>query len=286
MQPGEMQPGEGFTSSRAYLSIGHLKNAAHFARLTGEIEQHTRFVRGAIKPHDAFAMGAVLSSVAFVEAAINEVYADAADDSHPWEVMHIIGEGYAERMPEELRTALSGWWNTQTWRMRTSTLEKYQVALDSAGAERFDGGPPYQDVKLLTKLRNALVHFEPTSHHEGISESTRLERSLAGRFPLNPLAAFPEGSRPDSPVVPFLPNRCLGHGCALWALRSSAAFSREFFARMGLEARHGGGLDEDALLYASMTPLEEIAEKYGTSPEHLVEHPVEHPPESGGRDSE
>lgn len=278
-----MQPEGGFTSSRAYLSIGHLKNAAHFTRLTGEIERRERFVRGAIKPHDAFAMGAVLSSGAFVEAAVNEVYADAADDSHPWEVMRMIGEGYAERMPEELRTALSGLWNTRTWRMRTPTLEKYQVALGFAGAQRFDAGAaPYQDVKLLTKLRNALVHFEPSSHHEGISEPTRLERSLTGKFPLNPLVAYPEGSRPDDPVVPFLPNRCLGHGCALWSLRSSVAFTREFFDRIGLEARHGGGLAEDALMYASMSPLEEIAEKHGTTPERVVEHPADPPPRTGG----
>lgn len=278
-----MQPGSGYTSSRAYLSVGHLKNAAHFTRLTGEVERHDRFVRGAIKPHDAFAMGAVLSSVAFVEAAVNEVYADAADDSHPMEFIRYIGEGYAERMPEELRSLLAGLWNKQRWRMRTPTLEKYQVALESAGAERFDAGAaPLQDARLLTQLRNALVHFEPTSHHEGVSKPTRLERSLTGKFPLNPLAAYPEGSRPDAPLVPFLPDRCLGHGCALWSLGSGVAFTREFFARMGLESRHGGRLYEDALLYASMTPLEEVAERYGTSPEHLIEQPAESPPGAEG----
>jgi hypothetical protein len=282
-----MKPGEGYTSSRAYLSVGHLKNAAHFARLTGEVERHKRFVWGTIKPHDAYAMGAVLSSVAFVEAAVNEVYADAADDSHPMEVMRIIGEGYAERMPEELRSLLAGLWNTQRWRMTASTLDKYQVALGFAGAERFDpGAAPFQDVRLLIQLRNALVHFEPTSHHEGISEPSRLERSLTGKFDPNPLAAFPVGSRPDDPVVPFLPDRCLGHGCALWTLRSSVAFTQEFFTRMDLEAHHGGRLPEMALQYASMSSLEGIAERYGTSPEHLVEHPVEHPPESGGRNFE
>lgn len=128
-----------------------------------------------------------------------------------------------------------------------------------------------------------MVHFELSSHHAGISEPTKLERSLTGKFRLNPLATYPEGSRPDNPLVPFLPNRCLGDGCALWALSSSVASPEEFFTRMEMEVRHGGWLAEDALMYASMSSLEEIAEKYGTMPERVVEHPAEHPPRAEGQ---
>ncbi len=195
--------------SRVYLSIGHLKNAAHFVRLTGEIEQHTEFLWGTFKPHEAYAMGAVLSSVAFLEAAINELYADAADDSHPSEVMRSIGEGYAMEMPKDARGLLAGLWSTEKFRMGARTLEKYETALRMAGAAGFDRGAQlYQDVALLIQLRNALIHFEPQSHHEGEAEPTQFEKKLSGKFPLNPLAAPPINSLGNDPLQPFLPDRC------------------------------------------------------------------------------
>lgn len=269
--------------SRVYLSIGHLKNAAHFARLTGAIEQHTGFVWGTFKPHEAYAMGAVLSSVAFLEAAVNELYADAADESHPSEIMRSIGEGYAMELPKDVRGILAGLWNTDRFRMGARTLEKYEVALTAAGGEEFDrGSQPYQDVALLLKLRNALVHFEPASHHEGDAEPTGLEQKLSGRFAPNALATSPDNPLGSDPLLPFLPDKCLGYGCALWALGSSVAFTERFFSRMGLKAIHGGWLTEMAVEYASMWSPEEIAAKHGTRTEHLVEHPVEPPPDPRG----
>lgn len=267
--------------SRVYLSIGHLKNAAHFTRLAGEIEQHSNFVWGTFKPHEAYAMGAVLSSVAFVEAAVNELYADAADNSHPSETMRSIGEGYAMKMPKDVRGLLAGLWSTEKFRLTARTLEKYEVALRAAGGEEFDrGSHPYQDVALLIKLRNALIHFEPESHHEGNFEPTGFERKLTGKFALNPLAAPPINPLGNDPLLPFLPDKCLGHGCAMWTLTSTVAFTEQFFTNMGLEAMHGGWLVEMAVEYASMQPPEDIAAKHGTRSEHLVEHTVESPPTS------
>jgi hypothetical protein len=130
-------------------------------------------------------MGTILSSVAFLEAAVNEVYADAADDSNPSEVIRSIGEGYAMEMPKEVRGLLAGWWNTERFRVGARTLEKYEAALKAAGGEAFDSGAqPYQDVSLLIRLRNALIHFEPISHHKGDAEPTGLEQTLSGKFPL------------------------------------------------------------------------------------------------------
>lgn len=269
--------------SRVYLSIGHLKNAAHFARLTGEIERYTEFSWGIFDPHEAYAMGAVLSSVAFLEAAVNELYSDAADDSHPSEIMRSIGEGYAMKMPKDVRGLLAGLWGTERFRIGARTLEKYEIALRTAGAAGFDtGAQPYQDVALLIQLRNALIHFEPQSHHQGEDEPTRFERRLRGKFPLNPLAAPPINPLGKDPLLPFLPDKCLGYGCAVWALESSVAFTQEFFSGMGLEATHGGWLVEMAVEYASMRPLEEIAAKHGARAEHLVESPIEQPPGSRG----
>lgn len=276
-------PSEESTSSRVYLSIGHLKNTAHFTRLTGQVEQYTQFSWGIFDPHEAYAMGAVLSSVAFLEAAVNELYADAADDSHPSEFMRSIGEGYAMEMPKDMRGLLAGLWNTDRFRIGTRTLEKYEIALKTLETAGFDKGSyPYQDIALLIQLRNALIHFEPQSHHEREDEPTQFEKKLSGKFPLNPLAAHPINPLGKDPLLPFLPDKCLGYGCAMWALQSSVAFTKEFFSRMEIRAYHGGWLAEMALEYASLQPLEEIAANYGARAEHLVERPVGMPPESCG----
>ncbi len=37
---------------------------------------------------------------------------------------------------------------------------------------------------------------------------------------------------------PFFPDKCLGHGCAKWALESSVEFADAFFSRMGIVPRH------------------------------------------------
>src|SRR5918994_4547888 len=264
--------------SRVYLSVSHLKNASHFPRLTGEIEQHTEFVWGTIKPHEAYAMGAVLSNVAFLEASVNELYADTTDDSAPSEILRSIGTGYAMEMPKDVRSILACLWTTE--RFRTArTLEKFQVALKAVGQEQFDkGSQPYQDVALLIRLRNALVHFEPESLHGGNDVPTDLERKLGGKFALNPLAADPINPLGKDPLLPFLPAKCLGYGCALWALRSSVAFTEDFFSRMGVKAFHGGWLVDMAVDYASMRPLKEIAAKYGAKAHHIVEHAADPDP--------
>ena len=212
-------------------------------------------------------------------ATVNELYADAADDSHPSEIMRSIGEGYAMKMPEDVRGLLAGLWGTERFRMGARTLEKYENALRMAEAAGFDrGAQPYQDVALLIQLRNAMIHFEPQSHHEGEDEPTQFEKKQNGAFPLNPLAAPLINPLGKDPLQPFLPHKCLGYGCAMWALESSVAFTKEFFSRMGLKASHGDWLVEMAVEYASLRPLEEIATKHGARAEHLVERPVETPP--------
>jgi hypothetical protein len=85
-------------------------------------------------------------------------------------------------------------------------------------------------VDCLIKLRNALVHYEPEwtiniSDTEKITVQ-KFEKILKGKFQLNPLTG--EGNS-------FFPDKCLGHGCAEWAVKSSIMFADEFFLRMRLK---------------------------------------------------
>jgi hypothetical protein len=82
--------GGGFTSGlsvakvgvRDYFSTEHLWNARHTAQLCAEREAAlvAEGFRGIDRAVRAFALGAILESVAFLEAQVNSVWQDAADD--------------------------------------------------------------------------------------------------------------------------------------------------------------------------------------------------------------
>ncbi|MEO0941606.1 MAG: hypothetical protein AAFY30_08605, partial [Cyanobacteria bacterium J06642_12] len=63
-----------------------------------------------------------------------------------------------------------------------------------------------------------------------ISKAMKSIQSLGdnSRFAENPLVF---GTKP------FFPDRCLGHGCAKWALDSCVSFVEEFYSEMGLSPK-------------------------------------------------
>jgi hypothetical protein len=78
--------------------------------------------------------------------------------------------------------------------------------IDIGSKQIFDAGaPPYQDVNLLVKLRNNLVHYEPewvknpSSDDFGADDIHRYEKRLGGKFIANPLTG--QGN-------PFYPDKC------------------------------------------------------------------------------
>ena len=100
---------------------------------------------------------------------------------------------------------------------RQPTLSKYQIALALAGKPPFRvSAEPYQSVKCLIDLRNALAHPKSTfgSHAED-----RLEHVLRGRYKF----------REQTSGHTFFPYACLTPYCALWALKSAATFVIDFY---------------------------------------------------------
>jgi hypothetical protein len=114
--------------------------------------------------------------------------------------------------------------------------QKYQIALALARQAPFDPGkPPFQDADIVVKLHNALNHFEP-DWIIGLAGTApaevsphRFEKTLRGKFALNPLM---------SAGNPFFPDKCLSHGCAEWAVRSSLKLTDAFYSTMGLPASY------------------------------------------------
>jgi hypothetical protein len=112
-------------SMRTYFSAHHLWAAQHFARLAQDAESaHTGRPTFDVQ-HRACVTNAVLSAGAFLEASINEVFDDVADD-HPV---------YVDPLTAECRRLMAGLWDEQM--ERGPVLEKYRVALPCAKSAAF-----------------------------------------------------------------------------------------------------------------------------------------------------
>lgn len=206
---------KGRLSVATCYSLQHIQSAALFSRLSANVETQVGNLSDALKSeYQAYVTGAIFTAVSFLESTINELF---------WEVLE-NPTGF-ETLKSETIDVMARMWKQIVH--GSSTLGKYQSALTLAGKPLFDEGTlPYQDVFLLTRVRNALTHYRP-EWVEGRPQ--KLEESLKGRFLLSPF--YDKGS-------PFFPHRCLGHGCAQWAVISSIGFTDDFFAGMSLKPRY------------------------------------------------
>jgi hypothetical protein len=206
---------------RFYFSHYHIMAAAFFARETAQIEDEHRDKESISSEvfcrHRAYVTGCLFSAVSFLEGQINEIFMDAAEDQRNY--IHGLGDKIF---------LLAEMWNLGVPRTASySILRKYEILLTLAEKPPLDRGDViYQDVKLLIWLRNALIHYEPISSTSTAPTSQEQEQKFRGKFALNPLT----GSK-----TPFFPERCLSHGCAKWAVRSSIEFVDECCLRLGIE---------------------------------------------------
>ena len=203
-------------SVKTHFNVQHMLAAAYFARKVLDIESnHTDLVDG--EPyfaHRGYVTGAVLSAVASLETTVNDLYIDAqAANSPTFEGVDPIVPALLAEYWEEIESA--------------RILRKYQLALILARKSKFDQGTsPYQEVDSLIQLRNSLVHYKP-EWDTAQREHRKIESRLQGRFRPNPFTG---------PNDAFFPKKCLGHGCAEWAIKSGVTFIEEFFSRLGLSS--------------------------------------------------
>jgi hypothetical protein len=197
--------------------------AAIFARKVREIEASHDHQKGLVSgepyyAHRGYVAGAVFSAVASLEATINELFIDA---------QHSDPHTFKGADPEFAPLLAERWGEVERW----PTLRKYQLALHVAKKQEFDpDGSPYEEVDGLIALRNALVHYKPEWDTDQIKHK-EIEDRLKSRFARNPFA---------SPNDAFFPKKCLGHGCAEWAVESGMSFINEFFGRLGLSTIFAG----------------------------------------------
>lgn len=210
---------------RTYLSIQHLKSALFFCRECEKLEsEHNpdEWLQVSDR-HQALVIGTVLSTVAFLEATVNEMFTDALES---------FSNGPLKGLDTSVVRRLGELWKLKVPRTASfKILQKYNIALTAADHLPMDPGRnPAQDVNLLVKLRNALIHYEPETFQiaetpEADEDPHRLEPMLKGKFLLNQLT--------EKSGNYFFPKKCLGHGCADWAVESSISLVREFSNAMG-----------------------------------------------------
>jgi hypothetical protein len=224
---------------RDCFSVRYIQSAAVLCRLGYGIEKTCAppgaLSQEAILQHEAFVLNSVLSTVSFLESTINELYADAADDAY------FFADGEHEAL---LRMIGEKWHNEKNFD-RFPLISKYQRILTIAGKPPFEeGDQAYENVRTLIEIRNHLMHYkrewivirDPGAARNG-EETTaeKFEKILRKKFAINPLARK---------NLPFFPDKCLGHGCAEWAIVNSVIFTDEFFRRLGLPVPYEGIRDE------------------------------------------
>ena len=236
------------------LSFSHIKAAALFAQLSYEIEDNyddSQDTSELFDKHRSYVMGSIITTVSYLEATINELFTDVADGVYSNGLDHNVIALMTRMWKLEIKppnTTKGGKTYSPLDDLKPSVLQKFQIALTLAGKDLFDTGKaPYQDVDYLILLRNALIHYKPEwigtgeSYNQTLNEKLRqkLEKKIKK---LNPMTR--EGSL-------FFPHRCLGYGCAKWAVESSLNFSNEFFSKIGLPSN----LDQDYQLSLNLPEI-------------------------------
>ena len=210
---------KGSIQQRHNFAVQHLVAAARFARLCFQVEA-TNLGKPFGPFYDeitSYATAAVFSSVAALEANINEVFADAQDG-------FISFRSIDSKLLNEIWTLIE----------TKPILEKYQFALLIQGKDRMSKGEKaYHYANTLITARNALVHFKPEWHHQQKMHE-KISRNLKGKFQLSPFL---------DENAPIFPMRCMTHGFADWAIRSSLNFVSRFAQESGTPNKFDRFLD-------------------------------------------
>jgi hypothetical protein len=202
---------------RNYLSTHHLYAARYAADDAETIEAAYDATRSAFDlRHRAHVLSAITEAVSFVEAAINELFQDAADG-------HV---SYVDSLGSQALSIMKELW-TGTNEGRLRALEKYNLALLASGHNRFESGEaPYQAADMLVRLRNHIVHYRP--YEAAADDLIKLGKQLQS------FNWFRDNRLMTGSGNPWFPDHALGAGCAEWAWRTARAMTDEFSARTGL----------------------------------------------------
>lgn len=199
----------------------HLNSAARFASACAKIESeemHLEWPQPRWDEARSNALAAVLLAAASLESSVNELFQQAVDrDGKALKSLSEIQMKHLEEIWGEIE--------------KLSPLRKHQIALVALGYKPMNTGQePYRSADGLMRLRNALVHFKP-KWDDSLKDHGALERRLSQLFPVSALAVRAKGE------MVWFPHKCLGAGCAEWAIESALSFSQKFVKTLGIRGR-------------------------------------------------
>lgn len=172
----------------------------------------------------AYATGAIVSIVAYLETTINEFFSDCITKAGNYDNF--------SKIDENSKNELVSYWNKTNQDGKfinryKDTLERYRSAykIIKGKDSHYPSRGYYENAKNLINLRNILVHYEPKWQcTDPIYDDPYGVNILDGKFPYN---KFREKSGNS-----FFPSKCLGAGCAKWAIINSEEFVKEFFSNI------------------------------------------------------
>jgi hypothetical protein len=154
--------------------------------------------------------GAIIAAAAYLEAWIDELYVDL------WRMTQ-----NDQRHPRRELTSLHRVWSNAT---DAEVLQRYQQALAVADGDRYQANrEPYASADAVIRLREYLVEYTPKSVLK--DEEGEMEKRLQALFSASSIAEAD---------APWFPDRCMGAGCAEWAVKVVQDFTDDFSKRMQL----------------------------------------------------
>jgi hypothetical protein len=121
---------------RGYLSWNLLYSARHLAAMATEREKLEDLPSPADQRERAYVLTTVVTAITFLDAAINEVFQDAADGPET---------SYSRRMPEQTRERFAS--KHRSWARRfVPTIKRYETGLLLANAE------PLTMTRILSRM--------------------------------------------------------------------------------------------------------------------------------------
>ena len=211
---------------QTYFSIQHIQSAAFLARQAFALEREQEISFDSDRDSDvqACACGSVFSSIAFLEALVNELFADAAKSDG----------GHLHSLPAPVRELIAELGATESVE-RAAALRKFAILLRAAGKPAPPlGANPAQDLQVGVELRNHLTHYKAHWLDMGTSNMVRpgnlMASSLLSRFK-GKFAYRPRVAGPSS-------DQWLGHGCSEWVCRTAIQYVDLVSGPLGIVPLH------------------------------------------------
>lgn len=206
---------------QTYYSIQHVQAAAYFTRCAAKVEaeliDETAPEAVVLK---AYVASALFSSVAFLEAQVNEIYADA-----------LLSEGdHLSTLDKRDRAMIASLGETDSVQ-KASIISKYDLLLLAAGKSPLPNDrDPLQATATIIRLRNEIVHYKASFFDVGTEDTVR-----AGSFHKSKLPQQIKGKfEPRKSAKGISGDAWLGYGLAKWSVTSVIAYADAVFSALGV----------------------------------------------------